>query len=63
MTRCERCVRTAYVPGERFRLLSQQTVFEALRSYRNIAGIDCVLGRTLDGKFETAARIVDVVRL
>ena len=46
-----------------FRLIGQTTLFRSVRIYRAAGFIPTVHGVTLDGKRQTHARLVDVVRL
>jgi hypothetical protein len=45
-----------------FRLIGRTTVFRLVKRSA-YSGIDCVLGHTLDGKFQTVARVADIVWL
>ena len=43
-----------------FKLIGRTVVFETVRQYEYF-GIQCIKGRTLDGRYETVARVADVV--
>lgn len=43
-----------------FRLIGRTNVFRLTRRFRHAAGMPCVTGETLDGKFITTARLADV---
>lgn len=49
--------------GTKFRLIGRQTIFVAVKLYDAAGFIPSVIGYTLDGKLQTAARIVDAVVL
>lgn len=49
--------------ARQFRLIGRQTVFEVVEEYVNIIGSPCVYGHTLDGKYQTHARVVDITWL
>lgn len=44
-----------------FRLTGRATVFRAVKFYTMLGDVPCVKGVTLDGKYQTDARIADVV--
>lgn len=43
-----------------FKLIGRETVFRVVKRYDAAGFIPAVIGVTLDGKFQTAARIEDV---
>ena len=45
-----------------FRLIGRTTVFRVVKQYR-FGDTRCVKGYTLDGKFQTVARIKDIIIL
>jgi len=46
-----------------FRLISRPNVFRVVRTYKAAGFIPSVYGVTLDGKFQTCARVEDVIKL
>ena len=48
---------------DKFRLISQTTVFMVRRVYLAAGFIPSVYGETLDGKYATCARIADIIIL
>jgi hypothetical protein len=45
-----------------FRLVGRATVFKLVKQHTYF-GIECVTGHTLDGKFQTTARVADILWL
>lgn len=48
---------------KKFRLIGRTTEFTAVKFYKAAKFIPCVKGITADGKFQTCARIADVIWL
>ena len=48
--------------GDTFRLIGRTNIFRAIKVYDAAGFIPSVVGISLDGKFQTVARIVDVER-
>lgn len=53
---------TTYKVGDHFQLIGRATIFKVVRIYKALGTIDVVVGHTLDDKFETHARFVDVIK-
>lgn len=46
----------------KFKLIGRATVFNG-RKFKNSIGMDCVIGVSEDGRFQTVARLADVIEM